>query len=57
MLTILTGVWEIAYLTNYDYVLDMAESLVEHGKHVWTNNYDFTYILPWKFSYIFCCTI
>ena len=53
MLTILTGVWEIAYLTNYNYVLDMAESLVEQGKHVWTNNYDFSYVLPWKLSWIF----
>ena len=53
MLTILTGFWEIAYISNYNNVTNYAHQLVNKSEHVWTNNYDITYILPWKLSYIF----
>ena len=53
MLTILTGIWEISYIANYNNVLKIAEKLIEKEEHVWTNNYSFSYILPWKLSWIF----
>lgn len=53
MMTILTGIWELAYLCDYSSVIGYAHQLVNNTEHVWTNNYDITYILPWKLSHIF----
>ena len=53
MLTILTGIWECAYVSNYEYVVNMSTSLIKNDEHVWTNNYDISYIIPWKLSHIF----
>mgnify|MGYP000896377586 FL=1 len=53
MMTILTGVWEIAYISDYKNITDMAHQLVNTSQHVWTNNYDISYVLPWKLSHIF----
>ena len=53
MMTILTGFWEIAYISNYSSVIGYAHHLVNTTQHVWTNNYDISYVLPWKLSYIF----
>ena len=53
MMTILTGVWEIAYISNYMNVTKMSEELIQTNTHTWTNNYDISYVLPWKLSYIF----
>jgi hypothetical protein len=53
MLTILTGIWEVSYLLDYQDVTIYAHQLVNNSEHVWTNNYDITYVLPWKLSYIF----
>ena len=53
MMTILTGVWEIAYISDYKNITNMSHQLVNTGQHVWTNNYDISYVLPWKLSRIF----
>ena len=54
MMTILTGFWEIAYVSDYKHVVNMSSELIKDKKHVWTNNiYDITYVLPWKLSHIF----
>ena len=53
MMTILTGIWEMAYISNYMNVSKMANKLIETNTHVWTNNYNITYILPWELSHIF----
>jgi len=53
MMTILTGLWEIAYISNYMNVTKMSEELIQTNTHTWTNNYDISYVLPWKLSYIF----
>jgi hypothetical protein len=52
--TILTGIWEMAYLHNYQYITqNLAKHLLETKTHVWFNKYPIYYILPWKFSDIF----
>jgi len=53
MFTILVGFWEYVYITNYDSVTQMAKNYIKTKKHTWTNNYDITYVLPWKLSKIF----
>ena len=53
MLTILTGLWEFYYLTNYDNVINYSQQLINNTEHVWTNDYNISYVLPWKLSYIF----
>ena len=53
MMTILTGIWEISYVTNYKYVVYLAKNLIVKNEHVWTNNYDLSYVLPNKLSHIF----
>ena len=53
MLTILTGIWECAYVSRYEYVANMSSDLITNNEHVWTNDYDITYVLPWKLSHIF----
>ncbi len=53
MMTILTGFWEIAYISDYSQITNYAHQLVNKTEHVWTNNYDVTYVLPWKLSFIF----
>lgn len=54
MMTILTGIWEIAFVYNYNTVSQMSQNLINTGQHVWTKpGYDFSYVLPWKLSQIF----
>jgi hypothetical protein len=53
LLTILTGIWETAFLINYPDVNQLSEQLIKNHTHVWTNNYDISYLLPWKLSKIF----
>lgn len=54
MMTILTGFWEISYLSNYKNVTLMSKDLINTGEHVWTRDiYDISYVLPWKLSQIF----
>ena len=51
--TILTGIWEIFYLTSRNKVCHMAQELIDDKKHIWTNRYDISLLLPWKFSQVF----
>ena len=53
MMTILTGLWEISYISNYNEVANISSKLIETNTHTWTNNYDISYVLPWKLSKIF----
>ena len=53
MMTILTGVWEISYISNYKEVSCMANSLIVNDQHTWTNNYDISYVWPSKLAKIF----
>ena len=52
-MTILTGLWELTYLSTYDSVVNTANNLIYYDHHVWTLNYDLSYILPWNLSQIF----
>ena len=52
-MTVLTGIWECSYLTNYDSIVNESKLLIQNNEHVWTNNYTLEYILPWKLAYIF----
>ena len=53
MFTILTGLWELSFITHYRYVNELSRTLISSKKHVWTSNYNISYILPWKLAYIF----
>ena len=54
MMTVLTGIWELAFLFNYNEVSALSHELINDNNHVWTKTgYDLSYILPWKFSPIF----
>jgi len=53
MMTILTGIWEVSYISNYEEVSFMANSLIVDDQHVWTNNYDISYVWPPKLAKIF----
>ena len=53
MFTILTGIWEICFICSYKKTNLLSIELLKNNKHVWTNNYNISYILPWKMSYIF----
>jgi hypothetical protein len=51
---VLTGFWEVIYLSNYKYITtELAQPLVDNNTHVWTTKYSVSYVLPWKFSEIF----
>ena len=52
-MTVLTMIWEIFFVVNYKSVNVLAQQLISNNTHVWTNDYDMTYILPWKLSHIF----
>ena len=53
MFTILTGIWELFFVLNYDNVVHQAENLIETKTHVWTSNYTSHDLNPSKFSQIF----
>jgi hypothetical protein len=52
-MTILTLIWEFAFVLNYKQIGESAQDLIITQEHVWTKNYDLTYLLPWKLSSIF----
>jgi hypothetical protein len=52
-MTVLTGIWEISFISNYRQVNNYSQQLIDSKSHVWHNEYDITYILPWKLAYIF----
>ena len=52
-MTILTGLWEFCFISNYKYVNLLSNEFLETKTHVWSSEYNLSYILPWKLSYIF----
>ena len=53
LMTVLTGIWEFAFISQYKEVHDYAETFVQNNTHVWTTRYDLSYVNPWKLSRIF----
>lgn len=53
LMTVLTFIWEVAFISQYNSVHDYAEELVTNNSHVWTSNYTLSYVNPWKLSKIF----
>ena len=51
--TVLTGIWEVCFILNYDNITVAAKQLITYDKHVWVSNYTLDYILPWKLADIF----
>lgn len=53
LMTVLTGIWEFAFISQYKDVHNYAETFIQNNTHVWTTRYDYSYINPWKLSKIF----
>lgn len=53
MFTILTGIWELFFVFNYDNVIRIANNLIKTKTHVWTSNYTYQELNPNNFSQIF----
>ena len=53
VMTVLTFIWELAFISQYKKVHDYAQVLVKNNSHVWTQSYNLTYVNPWKLSTIF----
>lgn len=51
--TIMTGIWELCFVLNYNTVTNYANYLIENEEHVWTNEYSVINLLPHLFSKIF----
>ena len=52
-LTILTGIWEISFIMNYEDCVNNSLDLIMKKEHVWFNKYTLDNLIPWKFSKIF----
>jgi hypothetical protein len=52
-MTVLTFIWEVAFICQYKEVHNYAEELVQNNSHVWTQKYTLSNINPWKLSKIF----
>lgn len=53
-MTVLTMIWEFCFIYQYKSVNNYAGTLMENESHVWLlNDYDLSYLLPWKLSKIF----
>ena len=51
--TIMTALWEFFFITNYKETTQQALSLINNKTHIWTSDYDSTYLIPSKFSILF----
>ena len=51
--TIMTALWEFFFITNYKETTQHSLSLINNKTHIWTSNYDSTYLIPSKFSILF----
>lgn len=51
--TILTGLWELTYLTRKKEVSGISQKLITSKTHVWSNKYPVSSIIPKNFSKIF----
>ena len=53
LMTVLTGLWELAFIMQYKEVHNYAQEFIQNDTHVWFTNYDLSYVNPWKLSKIF----
>ena len=53
MMTVLTGIWEFTFISNYKKVNKRSQQLINNKQNVWTNKYNLWYILPWNLAKIF----
>ena len=53
MMTILTGFWEVCFVTNYYSINKLSQTFITNKEHAWTNNYTLNYIFPWNVARIF----
>ena len=53
MMTILTFIWEVSFISDYSNVSEVSHTLLDTKTHVWTNGYNLSYIFPWKVARIF----
>jgi hypothetical protein len=51
--TVLTGIWELTYITCKAEVSNMAEELLRQGEHVWGKTYNLRMILPHNLAKVF----
>ena len=52
-LTILTGIWEVSFISDYVNVNKISKRLIAEREHVWSKEYTLDYLLPNKLSKIF----
>jgi hypothetical protein len=50
---ILTGFWELVYLSCYKHISHYARYLIKHNKSVWTERYKINMIFPWNTARLF----
>ena len=53
LMTVLTGIWEFAFISQYKDTHNYAEILIQNDTHIWASRYDLSYVNPWKLSKIF----
>ena len=51
--TILTGFWELTYLSRKNEISNISKILIKDNSHVWKNKYPFSSIIPKNFSRLF----
>lgn len=51
--TVLTGIWEFVFVTTYASVVALSQQLITQHKHVWTESYPLSTVLPTKLAHIF----
>ena len=51
--TVLTGFWEIVYISNRSSINRYSNYLVNNNESVWSNKYPLSMILPWDLSRLF----
>jgi len=53
LFTILTFIWETSYIIHFTKTSNLAQKLIYKKQHVWTNQYDISFIIPSKLATIF----
>ena len=51
--TVLTGFWELVYISNRKEINAYSNILVLNDKSVWTNKYSISMVLPWNLAKLF----
>ena len=51
--TVMTGIWELFFVLNYKSIMEYSMYLINNDLHVWASNYNLSFLMPNKFSYIF----